>query len=400
MRLFDLVAVPPLWGFVLWKACGLRTAPRQARIMWTMWLLWAVAFTIGIPAVRRLIDAAVGKESFTNLPVHMLSLCAMCAFFEFIRDTTGDSDRGRARLRWVALGLAEAGLAAAFWATPLPDGEADLLTATRSPMITLYWMIFLGYVLLTVASAIRLCWRYGRHASPGPTRTSMQLLGLASCFGLVYVVHRLAYLAVAVVGWSEAGASGVAGTTQVLLACTLLLLVASVCWPSLADRVQRFRLHRQVRAVRPLWRLLTGVTPDVVLPLPAGLRKDIELVRYRCVIEIRDSALALSRHVWSQQRTTVRGLLVDAGLAGDELQATAEAALLLFAARAERAGLPSRSAEHALVRESCDLDAEAAWLAKVAAAVRTPAADTAAGLLLRGTGSGTPTAPRTPDRCP
>ncbi|MBT2528509.1 hypothetical protein J7E91_24615 [Streptomyces sp. ISL-99] len=394
MRLFDLVVVPPLWLFVLWKAPGLRAAPRQDRLMWTMWLLWAVTFTMGVPALRRVIDAAVGLASFTNLPVHMLSLCAMGALFAFIREATGAREHPRAWLRWILLGLAEAGLVAAFSATPLPDGESDLLTATRSPMITVYWMIFLGYVGYGVASAIRLCWRYGRQASPGPPRTSMQLLGLASCFGLVYVVHRLAYLAVAAAGWTGNGTPGVAGTTQVLLACTLLLLVASVLWPSLAEQARRLRLRRQTRAVRSLWQLLTAATPDVILPLPGGLRRDDELVLYRYVIEIRDSALALSRHVSAEHRATARTAVADAGLADDDLDAAAEAALLLFAVRAERTGLPPRLAEHALVQESGDLDAEAAWLGKVAEAIGSPVADAAADLLLGGAGSGTYAAAR------
>ncbi|MBW5482857.1 MAB_1171c family putative transporter [Streptomyces bambusae] len=396
MRLFDLVVAPPLWLFVLWKAPGLRAAPRQDRLMWTMWLLWAVTFTMGVPAVRRVIDAAVGLESFTNLPVHMLSLCAMGALFEFIREATGTREHRRVPLRRLLLGLAQAGLVVTFFATPLPDGEADLVTATHSPVITVYWMIFLGYITYGVISTIRLCWRYGRQAAPGPARTSMSLLGLACCFGLVYVVHRLAYLLVAAAGWTGTGTPGIAGTTQVLLACTLLLLIASVAWPTLAATAQRLRLRRQLKAVRPLWQLLAEAVPDVVLPLPGGLRADIELVRYRHVIEIRDSALTLSRHVSPDQRATARAALADAGVADAELDAAAEAALLLFAVRAQRAGREPRHDEHALVQESGDLDAEAVWLGKVAAAVRTPVTDAVATSLLRGAGSDTYASPRPP----
>lgn len=381
MRIFDLVVVPPLWLFVCWKASGLRSAPRQDRLMWLMWALWALAFTLGVPAVRRVVDAAVGVPSFTNLPVHMLSLCAMGALFEFIREATGARGHRLSGLRWVLLGLAEAGLICTFAASPLPDGETDLVTVTGSPMITAYWMIFLGYILYGVLSAIRLCWRYGRHAAPGPTRTAMRLLGLASSFGVLYVAHRLAHLVAALTGRSLTGAPGVVVTTQVLLACTLLLLVASVSWPFFAGCATRARLRRQVRAIRPLWRLLTESTPEVVLPLPEGLHKDIDMVRYRCVIEIRDSALALSGHVSREQLEAVRRALAESGLGGAELDATAEAAVLLYAARAERAGEPPRFPEQAVVREGGDLDTDAAWLRKVAAAVRSSAAEGAVVLL-------------------
>ncbi|WTS97622.1 hypothetical protein OG904_31935 [Streptomyces sp. NBC_00096] len=219
MRLFDFVVVPPLWLFVCFKAPGLRSAPRQDRVMWTMWMIWAVAFGIGVPAVRRVIDAAVGLPSFTNLPVHMLSLCAMGALFEFIREATGTRGHRRAALRWILLGLAQAGLVVAFFASPLPDGETDLVTVTRSPTITVYWLIFLGYILYGVTSAIRLCWRYGRHASPGPSRTSMQLLGLACCSGLLYVVHRLVNLVAAFGGRELPGGTGVVASRR-------------PCWPA------------------------------------------------------------------------------------------------------------------------------------------------------------------------
>ncbi|WP_328296692.1 hypothetical protein OG389_02000 [Streptomyces sp. NBC_00435] len=385
MRLYDAVVVPPLWLFVCLKAPALRSAPRQDRIMWSMWMIWAVSFTIGVPAVRRIIDAAVGLQSFTNLPVHVLSLFAMGALFEFIREATGERAHRRARLRWILLGLAEVGLIVTFFASPLPDGETDLVTVTRSPTITVYWLIFLGYILYGVTSGIRLCWRYGRHASPGPTRTSLRLLGLACCSGLVYVVHRLAHLVAAFGGRELPGGVGVAAITQVLLACTLLLLVASVCWPFLAEGAKRVRLRRQVRAIRPLWQVLTESTPEVVLPLPGDLHKDAELVRYRYVIEIRDSALALSGHVSEQQREAVRSALAGAEPGGPEREATAEAAVLLHAARAERAGEPPRFPERAMVREGGDLDTEAEWLRRVAAALRSPATRSAVEVLRRST---------------
>ncbi|MGA4866521.1 MAB_1171c family putative transporter [Streptomyces lavendulocolor] len=372
MRLFDIFAVPPLWLFVFWKLPGIRAAPRQDRLMWRMWAIWAVAFTIGIPAIRRVIDATVGLESFTNLPVHMLSLCAMAMLFEFIREATGARHHGMARLRWAVLGLTEAGLTVTFALTPLPDGEADLVTAVDSPSMTAYWMIFLGYVAYGVVSAIRLCWRYGRHAAPGPTRTSMRLLGWASCLGLVYVVHRLVHLVAKAAGWPGPSADGVVATTQALLAGTLLLLVASVCWPSLAEVRRRARLRGQVKAIRPFWRLLTEATPEVVLPLPEELRQDEELVRYRYVIEIRDSAIALSGHVGEAEQEAARRAAADAGAPGQE--ETAEAAVLLFAAACERTGLPPRFPEHALVQESADLDTEAEWLRRVALAAAAPAA--------------------------
>lgn len=379
MRPFDIVVVPPLWLFALWKVPYLRSASRRDRLLWTMWMLWAVLFTIGVPAVRRVLDAAVGMESFTNLPVHMLALCAMTALVEFIREVTGGRRNSKAWLRWVLLGLAEAGLVTTFFASPLPDGDTDLVTRTDLPLMQVYWAIFLAYIAYGVVRKIHLCWRYGRQASPGPLRTSMNLLGLASCFGLLYVIHRLVYLAAAVAG--STSTAGVAATTQILLACTLVLFIAGVAYPALAEAARRRRLRKDRRVLRPLWELLTAVTPEVVLPLPEALSRDHEFVRYRYVIEIRDAALAVSGHVRPEQEARVQEELTGAGLAGSALDAAFDAALVLFAVESERAGAAPSAAEHPLLREGPDIDAEMAWMRRVTAAMATPAVEAAVGRL-------------------
>ncbi|MFE9564205.1 MAB_1171c family putative transporter [Streptomyces sp. NPDC006487] len=379
MRLFDIVVVPPLWLFALWKLPHLKSASRRDRVLWTMWMLWAVLFTIGVPAVRTVLDAAVGMEGFAKLPVHMLGLCAMTAFVEFIREATGARRNSKAWLRWVLLGLAEAGLVTAFFASPLPEGDADLVTRTDLPQMQVYWAIFLAYIGHGVVRKIHLCWRYGRQASPGPSRTSMNLLGLASCFGLLYVVHRLVYLVAAVAGATST--AGFFATSQTLLACTLVLFLASMAYPSLAGAAKRHRLRKDRRVLRPLWELLTAVTPEVVLPLPEVLSRDHEFVRYRYVIEIRDAALAVSGHVRPEQEARVQEELTGTGLAGSALDAASEAALVLFAVESERAGAAPSAAEHPLLREGPDIDAEMAWMRRVAAAMSTPAVEAAVGRL-------------------
>ncbi|QES47231.1 hypothetical protein DEJ50_04670 [Streptomyces venezuelae] len=378
--MFDILLVPPLWLYVLGRARSLRVVPRRARILWIMWLIWAVTVTMGVPAVRRILDSAVGLQSFTNLPVHMLSLCAMAAFFEFVRESTGGRHPSGAWPRWTLLGIAEVGLAATFLNAPLPDGETDLVTQTHVPMLQAYWTFFLSYIVFGVVSALRLCWRYGRLASPGPSRTSMTLLGIGSCLGLLYVLHRLAYLVAAIAGWHNT--AGVTATTQVLLGCTLAALMAGMSWPTLADRLRRRRLRRDARALRPLWERLTEVTPEVVLPLPTGLDRDDEFVRYRLLIEMRDAALALSAHIRPEHEARVRSELAAATPPPADLDASTEAALLLFAVATERAGVnavaPPRTCRRPLLSEGADLESETAWLRRVTTAMTTRPVQSAA----------------------
>ncbi|MGF1425075.1 MAB_1171c family putative transporter [Kitasatospora sp. LaBMicrA B282] len=399
MRPFDMVVVPLVWLITLWRARGLRTASRHSRALWAMWALWAVSFTIGVPAVRKVIDDLVGIASFANLPVAILSLCAATALFEFLREVTGSAPGRLARARWALLAGSAIGLTITFLALKRPDDNADLLTAdANSPLAGMYWAIFLAYVSGAVVGAGRMVLRYGRHASSGPLRTSMRILGASCSFGLLYAAHRLVYVVANEVGWRGLNSSAVAATSQVLLACTLLLFVGGMSWPSLAEQALRHRARRDARAIRPLWELLRSATPEVVLVLPAELRRDPRLVVYRYVIEVRDCILALDGHLPPRRRAAAVELLSGAGLAGAELEAAVEAALLRFAVRAELTGAPPQIAEQTAVAGRADFGAEVDWFRQVAAMTRRSAVTSTVRTLCLAAGVTTDDDPSLPER--
>ncbi|MFJ9454389.1 MAB_1171c family putative transporter [Kitasatospora sp. NPDC101447] len=371
MRLFDLIVVPPISLIALWKARGLASADRRDRVLWAMWAMFAVSFVIGVPAVRRVIDEAVGVRSVTNLLVHILALCAVTAFFEFVREATEAPGR-LSPLRWAFLAGSTLGLTGLFAAMPRPDGEADLLTANvGQPLTDAYWAVFLGYISIGCVIGTRLCWQYGRHAMPGSSRTFMTLVGLAKLAGLLYVVQRSVYLLLGTLGWRNLDPALAVATTQVLLAACVLLMITGMTWPSLSELIRRRRAWRQVRAIRPLWNMVKAATPETVLPLPRKLRSEPDLVLYRYVIEIHDGVLALDRHLSPSDRDEAERMLSATMPSGTDLDAAVEAVLLSVALQANLVGAAPRGTGSALTLGSKELTDEIDWCRKVAAKVRS-----------------------------
>ncbi|WP_031064627.1 MAB_1171c family putative transporter [Streptomyces sp. NRRL WC-3742] len=382
MRPIDLGLLPVVWIPTLWSLRKLRGAPRRTRLLWGVWASWAVSMTVGVPAIRRLIDAATGVASGTNLLVHVSGLVATAIMLEFVREMTGRSQGRASRLNLAGLAVAAVALTVTFAVMPRPDGEVVLLTyGERSLAGYLYWMVLTVDTAIGLTASAVLCWVHGRHASPGPVRTALWLMRASSAIGMAYLAHRAYFLTVRHIGWKVGEPAAVAGTTQVLMVLTMLLFALAVVWPSLAEHREKRAAARRVRRIHPLWQLLQAATPEVVLPLPDELRRNNPGLRlYRQVIEIRDSMLALDRHLGPAHTAAAEEHLRAAGLSGERLAVAAEAVLLKHAVAAELAGCSAEFSgqQWRLRADGLDLDAEIAWFAKVAAKVAAPEVDAAA----------------------
>lgn len=373
---------PTVTGTVL-MARGALTGGRRERSLWGALLLVTGAVAAGVPGIRRCIENLLGVASVANVVVHLLTLGAAACLIEFVHGTTDDR-RGLSAPVW---GLAAAcpALVLVFALMPRPDGEEDLLTQTTTGWSLAYWGIvtlYLGWGLLVCAV---MCFRYMSHAASGALRTSLRLIGAGSLFGLAHEVHRAVYLLVhtAAPGWFASTA--VVATTQVLLASSVLLLVLGVSWPGLAERVRVRRVRTRIRRIRPLWLALRETVPEVMLPLPAALAEDPDVLLYRYVIEIRDGALALGAFAGERTREAARTLLTAQGLSGTALEAAVEAAALRYAARQTAPGeAPGAARPPGTGPAGDDLDAEVAWLELVAEAYATPGVRRVAGELPAG----------------
>lgn len=385
-----MVVLPLVWLLTLYGLSGWRSAPRRNRVLSAMWACWAMAVTLGTPAVRRVVDGLIGVASVTNLLVHLLGLVGTAAVLEFVREMTGRAQGRVPRLNLAGLAAGSATLTAAFAVMPRPNGEVDLLTYSQdSSAGYAYWMMLTGYTAIGLTAAARICWTHGKYAAPGPARTSLRLMRVAMLVQATYLLHRLIYVTAHHFGWPVPESALVIGTTQVLLALGWLLFGLAVIWPALAEYRQKRAAARQADRIAPLWRLLQTVTPGVVLPLPEELRRNNPRLRlYRHVIEIRDSVLALERHLGARHPGAAEAALRAAGVDGDRLAPAVEAVLMRYALEAERAGREEAPDGRPEVRGALDLDAEIRWFAQVAAVIELPVVVAAARSL--GAAPGTP----------
>ncbi|MFD9032545.1 MAB_1171c family putative transporter [Streptomyces sp. NPDC059567] len=338
IRPFDLVLLGPLWIATVYSARRALTRDRRSGLLSGMIALITLSVTLGTPAVRRALEAATGAEGVTNLLTHLLSLAAATCLIAFIRGLTHGAATGTApeagsaprRGRWRALALpvAAAALSCSFFLSPRPDPEAHLLTQTPTAPVYAYWSIYLLYLGWGMAEAGRMCHRYRHQAPPGPLRTSLRLLYAASVSGLAYAAHRAVFLAVGRRDLWLFRDDVVIATTQLLLAPTLLLIVAGIAWPGLVDLARGRRCRRRLRRVRPLWEAIGDAVPEVVLPLPPELSSAPDVLLYRRIIEISDGMLVLAPYCGEGARAEAGRLLASAGLTGVRLEAAVEAACL------------------------------------------------------------------------
>ncbi|WP_329118807.1 MAB_1171c family putative transporter [Streptomyces sp. NBC_01353] len=338
IRPFELVLLGPLWMATVYSARRALTRDPRSGLLSGMIALITLSVTIGTPGIRRTLEAATGAEGVTNLLTHLLSLSAVTCLMAFIRSLTRGSATGtgpeappaprRARWQAFALPVVAAALSGAFFLSPRPDPEAYLLTQTPTAPVYAYWSILLLYLGWGMAEAGRMCHRYRHQAPPGPLRTSLRLLHAASVSGLVYAAHRAVFLAVGRRDLWLFHDDVVIATTQILLAPTLLLIVAGIAWPGLVDLERARRGRRRLRRIRPLWKAIGEAVPEVVLPLPSELSSASDVLLYRRIIEISDGMLVLAPYCGEGARAEARRLLVSAGLTGGRLEAAVEAVCL------------------------------------------------------------------------
>lgn len=139
--------------------------------------------------------------------------------------------------------------------------------------------------------------------------------------------------------------------------------------------------YMSLHVLWPLWSALTAEAPCIVLspspdccgdPLVRGAELRFRLRRR--IVEIRDAALLLRGYVSDARAAAAHDTLGTAGLAGEELDAAAEAAWLRAACASRRAGCtPTRPAPLRRLRGSGDLTGEARRLQLVTAAWNHPA---------------------------
>jgi hypothetical protein len=119
-------------------------------------------------------------------------------------------------------------------------------------------------------------------------------------------------------------------------------MVAAVRVPAVKAVLRWGNQWRSYRQLHPLWSALRLAVPQIVLAPPRGKRLHIGYRLYRRVIEIRDGELALRAYRDTNMTEAATSAAAEAGLTGDMLDSTVQAAVLAAAVDAKRAGRRAR----------------------------------------------------------
>ncbi|HEX5543323.1 MAG TPA: MAB_1171c family putative transporter [Micromonospora sp.] len=201
---------------------------------------------------------------------------------------------------------------------------------------------------------IRVTVRCGRSASRwwrSRCRFGLRLITVGASVGLGYVAAKLVAVAAGALWPGSALITDAVVVTSFTIAILLILIGATI--PSWGPRIGLDRLWFWVAALRdcyrlhPLWTAIHEVVPEIaLLPAPPGIRghtafaQESSLRRVRMTVEILDGYATLlpwiSGKVFRQAQTAAQ----EAGLTGDRLAATTEAAVIAAALTYRHRGWP------------------------------------------------------------
>ncbi|MFL6120062.1 MAB_1171c family putative transporter [Actinophytocola sp.] len=298
----------------------------------------------------------------------MVAACTGRLFLLYVNHD-GPEARARSPRRYAGLAAALGAAALLFLAVP---PKADQHTP-------LYFAVYIWYVGITMVSTCSLCVRYARRTDLPYLRAGLWLLVAGTWSGLAFLAVQSVLLVGERTGAVDAAAvDAAAGDLELLTQALLLAGVGLPSWgPALGDRVRWFVDYRSYRRLRPLWLALRDVEPGfALLPPDRAARRwprDVGLLLYRQVIEIRDAQLALRPYVGADVPANAEDLATRAGLSTEDVQATAEAAAIAAGIAAKTRG--SVPAEPGGVVGTApggvSLTEEVAWLRRVAHAFTT-----------------------------
>ncbi|MEW2526441.1 MAB_1171c family putative transporter [Streptomyces sp. NPDC047071] len=287
-----------------WKFHQLSRAPQNRGVRWlTLCVVCAVAtYALAIRHGTQGIDGTFGVGT-AKLLMDTLFMGMTYSLMLFYLYSTGDTPavRRRARRERVGFLAAVTGIVATAVAPPHHTvlhstfEDADMTV----PRAALFYLGIGLYALYALAASCRRTHRFARMSSGaeavGLWTASAGLLGLAASTGIrsVFVVVR-----------SQGGAvpAWLSVSTGILLVVSLPAFVLGVTWPGVRSRCAAWRLRREHRRIhrelKPLWRLLSSVYPDTVLPR-AGRGGRAGFRYARRVIECRDGLVRISPHLSS-----------------------------------------------------------------------------------------------------
>lgn len=224
------------------------------------------------------------------------------------------------------------------------DGAWAMAAPGRGWVLAAFNVLFaayLGWCLYTLARALI---RHERRTPPGPLRTGLRLVALATATSVVWTLWTLDDAASNLADGGQGLGEDLLSTTLGMVTAVLVAAGATATFwgERIAVPVRRLHALRAHRGLEPLWTAIHAELPEIALDPEAahrrpGLRR-AEFARYRRVIEIRDGILALRPYQQAEPLDWAVRALDRADLAAGDREAVLEAARIAAALENKRAG--------------------------------------------------------------
>ncbi|MFI9724569.1 MAB_1171c family putative transporter [Streptomyces sp. NPDC052396] len=357
-------------------------------------LCTALAYVWITPCLYVRIDRLLGIANLgtllSNGCIVFSALATQLMLLGWFNDPAGV--RRKAPWVWAVFGTAVVAMILIFLGAPLP-GEHPVdfeVYFAKDQYADAYMAVYLATYGLNLVNTARLTWLPSRAISHPWLRRSLRLTALGSVFITGYLLGKTLGVIGRWCGMSCFDAAAIVGAPVCANLGSLVLVVGGT-FPGWGQRLMtRARQYRSLRRLYPLWFALCQATPGIALfprrsPRPPVFVPALETRLYRLIIEIRDGQRALRPYVNAEQLGAVAREAQSAGMDGEELQVTLEAAAIRLGIREKSRGVQNAEsvAGGTASSSTTDLASELSWLERVAHAFAssyvTNAADTGCG---------------------
>ncbi|MEV7524225.1 MAB_1171c family putative transporter [Streptomyces sp. NPDC091371] len=377
MKLLEIAVLIMLWTVTVWRVPSAVRSVKQ-RALWTAFAALTLSMTLRLPGVMHALDDRAGVNNLSTLVKHWLGMIAAGAVVDFVVAIARPETGRRLRVRhYVALTAMTVMAVLFFVFVPRPREVTDFFAENAgNGWATAYYLVFVVYLGIAMATATWLFWSSARHASAMWLRTGVRLMGIGTAVGVLYTLVRFGYMTTRLAGLTDGtGDVAVDNATDALKYVAIGFILVGSSIPAFGVAWRTVQDGRQYRQLQPLWQDLTAVTPDIVLK--TGLLRSPRLRLYRRVIEIRDASLALDAHADDELRERARSAARQAGF--DPAASPAAEALWLRAARGAKArgAAPAGGTQEPAADgiDELDFTAEVERLVQLARIYHSPVAD-------------------------
>jgi hypothetical protein len=342
---------------------------RQPNALALFLCLSSLEIAVVIGAHYSWVASVINVPSLTQVIIHtaVLSCLFWLQVFTLYLGTPPETVGRKTRVRLVVLTLCLLALYVLYVLGPLPQGLPAINGGFGDRPYVLAYLTVFSMTLAWALGDIAWTTRFARHVPDKYLRQGLQFIRYGSLFGMLFAIHKFVQTFTKAIGtplpWLEY--SEYTGVGTYLLAIGTFLALTGFMLPSLGPRWERRRTGARLE---PLWRALTEQAPELVFS--SNTKRRADRLRNR-VTEIRDVVVGpLHPYLHPSAADRARELGAGQGLAGQQLQATVEAAAIAVAIQAKKHDIPAPMTAPIVFNgpNAADHGAEAAWLAQVSTA--------------------------------